>query len=306
MQIPLNGNQNDGSNRGTSGSGELGNSSESSSSGIEPSGIAGESGAGSGALDLGSDLLPLGDGGYKKQRRKRKSNSGGSAGAGDGTLRIGGRGSSRGSGSRSETDSDSSSASARSGTTEEGSASSNSDLPREVALDSLGKPKEKKEKFSPNGSLTTEFIAEGFGIVFHTFAILFNDDEWKLPQEDANELADRLKRWAKQGSKSAAAFEKKLAKYEPMMMLVFGLFAVILPRIIHTRDKRRALSIQAKQAATATASANGAGTSAPVQSSNGANAAGNAGRPQSTSESIIPFRRKDGAHIFEESDERTM
>jgi hypothetical protein len=306
MKIPLeNGNQDDGSSRRISAEPDA-NSGSNSATGIEPSGTTGESGAGSGALDLGLDDLPLGDGGYKKPRGRRKNNIGGSAGAGDGALRIGERrGRNRGGGSRNSTDSDSRSASARSGAAEEIPPSGDSDLPREIALDSLGKPKAKKEvPFAPNGSLTTEFIAEGFGIIFHTFAILLNDDEWKLPQEDATELADRAKRWAKQGSKSAAAFEKKLAKYEPMMMLIFGLFAVLLPRIIHTRDKRRVISIQAKAAQAA--NSNGARTAAPVQSSNGANAAGNAERPKGASESVIPFRRKDGFELFGSTDERTV
>jgi hypothetical protein len=303
MQIPLiNGNGNDGS-RGTDAESTDSGSSSDASGASARAGITGEFGEGIRADEGGIDDLPLGDGGYKKLRRKRKNSSSGSAGAGDDTLRIGERrGRSRGGGSsRTGNDSDSRSASARSGTIEEISSPSDGDFPREIAIDSLGKPKDKKEKFAPNNSLTTEFIAEGFGIVFHTFAILLNDDEWKLPQEDANELADRAKRWAKQGSKSAAAFEKKLAKYEPMMMLIFGLFAVILPRLIHTRDKRRALSIQAKAAAQSTT--NGARTTAPVQSDNGANAAGNAARPQGSSESIIPFRRKDGHELFGTTDQ---
>ena len=267
-------------------------------------GIVGQSVERSGSDESGDDELPIGDGGYKKPRGKRKSKRNGSASVIDGTLRIGERndGSRR---SRTNPDTDSASATA---TTEESSSSNARGIPREVALDSLGKSKEKKEKYTPNANLSTEFIAEGFGMAFQALSILFQDEEWKLPEDDANELAERAKKWARQGSKNIAAFEKKLARWEPMMMLIFGLFAVVLPRIIHTRDKRRALRSPQKASAASGISNNGnrnAAANSPVQVVDGQATSGNAnGRTGSNSQSeqsgradVIPFRRQDWREI---------
>lgn len=263
--------------------------SDASATGID--GSSSESGARRRVDALGDDELPIGDGGYKKRRKR-------SAIVGEESLRIGEQ---RGGSRRSRTDSDSGDGSAR---TEEDSTSDRGLLPREVALDSLGKSKEKKEKFVPQTSFSSEFIAEGFGIIFHGAAVLFRDDEWKLPEDDAKELADRTQKWVRQGSKNVAAFEKKLAKYEPMIMLILGLFAVILPRIIHTRDKRRALSSPPKE--TRTGSANGKTASAPpVQASNVvASSRSNNGRSVDLGENNgpvsareLPFRRQDWREI---------
>lgn len=256
-------------------------------------GITVESRAGNREIDDGSSDLPLGNGGYKKRSRKRKIDGGGIVGASDGTLRIG---DGRNGGSRSRTDADSRARSAE--TAEENASSGRGPTPREVTLDSLGAAN-KKEK--PNTSLSTEFIAEGFGIAFHACAILLNDDEWKLPEEDASELAERTKRWIRTGTKNVAAFEKKLAKFEPLAMLLLGLFAVVLPRIISTRNKRNALRIQKETAA------NGSRTAAApsVSSSNASDVAGNAngrngdsgGNSQSGNARVVPFRRQDWREI---------
>lgn len=308
QSIPLsNGNDsNDDGDARNSASANASNRSDSDDSAIlRLDGIIGESVAGSGSDESGDDELPIGDGGYKKSRGKRKVNRNGGAGVIDGALRIGER-NDRSRRSRTNANSDNASATAR---TEEDASSGARSIPREVALDSLGKSKEKKEKYTPNANLSTEFIAEGFGIVFQACAILFQDDEWKLPEEDANELAERTKKWARQGSKNIAAFEKKLAKWEPMMMLIFGLFAVILPRIIHTRDKRRALRSPQKAPSAAGTSANGnrntVSTNSSIQVVDGpttsGNANGRAGSNQNSQQSgganVVPFRRQDWREI---------
>jgi len=298
--IPLSPNGNgDGSDGTGSASASGADSRSSSDDATRLGGIASESGARSGTVDDGSDELPLGDGGYKRKRKRSAVTSERSASVGVDSLRIGGRGSG---GSRSRTDTDSTNAST---SAEEGEASGASGIPREIAIESLGKSKEKKEKYTPNTNLSSEFIAEGIGLLFHAAAILLNDDEWKLPEEDATELAERTKKWARQGSKSIAAFEKRLARWEPMMMLIFGLAAVILPRIIHTRVKRNALRTPQKEAAGSGTNKNGTAPIASVQGSNGGNAAGDAARrgvdvgsgSATNGAEIIPFRRQDWREI---------
>lgn len=241
----------------------------------------------------GDDDLPLGDGGYKRPRKSGTDEGG--------ELRIGRERRTRRS-RRSRTDSDSVS---DSGKTESETASSSSGIPREVALDTLGKPK--KEKYTPNTNLSSEFIAEGFGLLFSAAALVLQDDEWKLPEDDAKELAERTKRWARQGSKSIAAFEKRLAKWEPLIMLIFGLFAVVLPRVIHTRDKRRALRIPQKAGTNAANNGNGNGrtASASAQESASRDAVGSSeGRGRDSGENSepvnareLPFRRQDWREI---------
>jgi hypothetical protein len=127
-----------------------------------------------------------------------------------------------------------------------------------------------------------------------------NDDEWKLPEEDAKELAERTKRWIRHGSKNVAAFEKKFAKFEPFAMLIMGLFAVVLPRIISTRNKRNALRVQQKAAANGNQNGNAAAPS--VQASNVSddprNTNGSAsGQRTSDGARIVPFRRENWREI---------
>jgi len=238
-EIPLITSENDGSRNRDSANGNAAESSGtdgdsrsgSSDSGELWIGDVGNSSSRGESASVAGELfdIPLGDGSANNERSKRAA------------KRANGR-----SGGRRSSGSDSDSASRIETRTEKGATPDSDSIPREVSFESLGKTKASKSS-KENASLSSEFIAEGFGLAFHGAAVLFNDDEWRLPEEDAEELATRAKKWIRQGTKNVASFEKKLARWEPLIMLILGIIAVIVPRIIHTRDKRRALRLEAQE-----------------------------------------------------------
>lgn len=234
---PNSGNSNDGSGNPGPGTGidtSVGAVNDSSSdSDIDAStrtehGITGDDG---GEIDTTGDGffdLPLGV--DESHPSRKRDSSGNGSGSGDGKRRR----------SRARTDKGRAEA--------KETASSIPDVPpREVSYDKLGgSPSDKKS--AKNQELTLKFFAETWGLVFHAAAVFTKDVEWKLPESDAEELAERTERWlGSLDAKRLAAARKKIAKIQPALSLGIALSAVIIPRVAHTRSLKRAVSPSPKQ-----------------------------------------------------------
>lgn len=226
-----------GDGTGTSGDSST-DSGDSATAGLE---FAGFGRAGGENSEVGSetsgdrDDLPIGaeSSGVRKRTNRRNA-----AGTG---ARGGGRGRTRSDPGRGQTETE--------------TRIPGDDVPRSVGFDQLGKSK-------PNAKqqVSIAFLAEGLTIGFEYTGKALNDPEWSLPADDAQELADRLHKWLRSGgSKRIAAFEKFVARWEPLLGLVFGLMTVLIPRILHTWNRNRAIAI-AKKAATTGQSRNATAT----------------------------------------------
>lgn len=192
-------------------------------------------------------------------------------------------------------------------------------VPREISFSSLGTPKGGKQSAASarQKELTRTFISEGFAFAFVGAAKLFNDDDWKLPQDDADELAERFQHWMQSGgSKRVAAFEKFVAKHQPLASLLIALATVVGPRFANTRRKRRnALATKTTKAGTgADAGATAAnvppvsgGGNAMASETHGPDASNDAasgnGRGNASHRSI---RREDLREIFGNDDAGAM
>ena len=110
-------------------------------------------------------------------------------------------------------------------------------VPREVGYGSLASP----AKGTKNSSLTKEFIAEGWKLVFDGCGFVLQDKEWTIDVDtDAAELADRTLNWLRGLDKNKTKnFERIAAKWQPFLMLVMALVAIVGPRIAHTRKVRQ-------------------------------------------------------------------
>lgn len=206
------------------------------------------------------------------------------------------------------------------GQTKEGARVSDKTVPREVAFDSLGGRGKKG-----NDSISVEFITEGTGIVLYGIGSAFNDlDTWKAEEDDCAEFARRVHKWLNSGgSKKANAFQKWIAKNEPLIGVGMGAFALLGPRIATTLKKRKNVNLQKKAAASGTQGNGGNTTSSGAPSPevyNGVTVAGirtaangNNGNHRTTTEvpgansngnsgNAIPLRRGDFNQVREWND----
>lgn len=191
---------------------------------------------------------------------------------------------------------------------EDGTSPDSGAVPREVAYESLGKSKSKAS--AKDSALSLEFFAEGWALAFHAAGTAFRDSEtWKLPEDDANELAERTQAWlGSLDAKRFASVQKKIAKWQPALSLGMGLIAVIGPRIAETKRKKNAVVTPSRVAQSANGNGNGAraaATAAPVapvatvardmvaQSPNGRTA--DYGQAVAVER---PFRREDWHELF--------
>lgn len=158
---------------------------------------------------------------------------------------------------RSNASAASSSGSERAG---EGSSSDSSRIPRQVAFESLSGSSSKKLE---EQKLSREFFREGLQMGFSGIGSIVNDPEWALPDEDAEVLAERLHNWLRSlDKKKAAKWEKVVARWQPFLMLVFALVAIVIPRIAHTQQlKRNARNLRKENQG---GNVSGAGDSSPV------------------------------------------
>ncbi len=194
----------------------------------------------------------------------------------------------------------------KSGATEEGAGQTGDAIPREIAYDKLGKTGGGKSSAIKNAALSQEFLAEGWAILFDGLAVLFRDPEWKIEKdEDGAELAERTLNWARSlDGKRSKDLEKWLAKWQPFLMLLMALFAIVGPRFAHTRSKRRAFNLQAQRASGTGASE----TATPVAGSSNSAATATASEPadnRGTGPRYAherPFRRQDFAEVFGAND----
>jgi hypothetical protein len=228
---------------------------------------------------IGDFDLPLGNDEFSPGRKRSSENA-----SGDGAGRRR---------NRSHTKSDTGSTK-----TKETASSDIGAIPRQVPYNELGqKPLKGSAK---NSALTLEFFAEGWGLLFHGASFFTRDSEWRIPQEDADELAARTQKWVQSlDVKRIASLEKKIAKWQPALSLGMALTAVIGPRIAHTRQVRRAVSSQTKTGSTATGagSASTPATTIPVaEQATGARTNGNGSGPIELRGR--PVRREDWQEVF--------
>lgn len=191
--------------------------------------------------------------------------------------------------------------------TQETTASIPDSPPREISYDKLGSsPSDKKS--AKNQALTLKFFAETWGLVFTAAAVFTRDTEWKLEDDDAQELAERTESWlGSLDAKRLAAARKRIAKIQPALSLCMALGAITIPRISHTRSMKRAGNLQPKQNGTNPSQTNGTRQAAPV-TANPHSMAGEVGeRPAANAGGPIefrgrPIRREDWQDVPDETD----
>jgi hypothetical protein len=217
----------------------------------------------SGSDAVGTDELPVGtaaDDPRARRKRGRKPESGTDT-SGDGRRRSNSSGA-------DSTDT------AGKQATENETGTVRETPPRVVDFDSLSGSVKTTAK---NTHLTKEFIAEGWGLLFAGCGIALRDKEtWSLDEDaEAKELADRTLDWFRSiDKKKSAVWEKRIAAWQPFLMLLFALVAVLTPRIAATRGKRR-VDISPKTAATSsgnpgpTAPTTGTNNTVPIESGTG-------------------------------------
>lgn len=224
------------------------------------------------------DDIPLGTGKADKRGGGEESSARGKRGRGD-------------SGSNTGT-----------GKTETRESSAGSSIPRDVKFGALGGHTSAKQT-SKNAEITTEFLSESWGLLFHGLAIVFRDAEWKLPEDDAQELAERTQRWmAAGGMRRLQTIEKLIAKYQPTFSVLIAFLAVIIPRVVHTSQMRKQKRAEHSPTSRQGAGAGGIGSSSvdtstegnpgPVGQAPPVRTAGEAW-PGSNQATVRPLRRQD-------------
>jgi hypothetical protein len=113
--------------------------------------------------------------------------------------------------------------------------------------------------------------------LFQGIGYAVRDPEWNLEKDgDAAELGERTLAWFESIDKrKSAAWEKRIATWQPLLALLMALIAIVGPRILHTRGLR-AVNLQKKEGGNgngnANANANGTGgnpSPSPVQGGSG-------------------------------------
>lgn len=109
-------------------------------------------------------------------------------------------------------------------------------VPRPVKFQELGGSSSARDK-----KLTRDFIAEGYTLLFDVTGSALRDKEtWELEKADAQELAERTHAfWQSLDKSKSAKWEKMLAKWQPLLMLLMALIAIVGPRIAQTSAKRK-------------------------------------------------------------------
>lgn len=126
--------------------------------------------------------------------------------------------------------------------TQERTAPAADSTPRQVRFGSLGAPSgnSKSKASAKDSALTSAFLAEVYGLIFHFIGTFVEDDEWRLPEDDAQELGERTQRClAMLGAKNLASVQMLLGKVQPPAALLMSLAAVVSVRVKHTREKKR-------------------------------------------------------------------
>lgn len=210
---------------------------------------------------IGADGFPIGDASDdnaptgRTRQRSQRTVAGSRRDFGSTSDRTG-TGSSGGSGARSNSGTNSTSG------TKEGTAIPSEATPRKVAFNALGNQQQKPASLK-NQAIAVEFYKEMWQLGFHGLSVFFRDHEWKLPDDDAEELAERTQRlMAAGGVKRLQSAEKMIAKYQPIISLLIAVFAIVIPRLAHTKEMRKnAVNLKTKEAA---AGASGAASPASV------------------------------------------
>ncbi len=185
--------------------------------------------------------------------------------------------------------------------TEAGASSAGDSAPRSVGYRTL-----KGKSNAADVALTAEFVTEMWGIVFSGAALVTRDPEWKIEEDDANELGKRTIKLLKSlDGKSADKLEKRIAKYAPLLSFILCIVALVAPRIAHTRSLKRAVNLR-KEETSRTGTGSAAAASATTSDSGMAGGSGSNGtgrhaeRPVTVS--VHSLRREDGARFFGEHD----
>lgn len=290
VSITNGGNDNDNDfNRTGNAIGNDGSSSgDSDDSGIGPDGFP--------VADAGNDY-PSGSGTGSRAKRN-KSNARRDFGS---TADTGRTGTGNSSGSNSGPDSGSESAAG----TKAGTSIPNETAPRKVAYNALGNQPSKPASLK-NQAVAIEFYKELWSLGFHGLSVFFRDHEWKLPDDDAEELAERTQRlMAAGGVKRLQAAEKIIAKYQPIISLLIAVFAIVIPRLAHTKELRRnAINSKKEEKAGTT----GTATATPASSGDNGIPRGTGTGPgpidgnRRDNGGYRPIRREDWGEIYPNDD----
>lgn len=216
-------------------------------------------------IDLGtsSNTGANTDTGRGKRRSNANARSNGGTSDETGNVHSGNRGETSENGSRPATDGERTGGGDGSGsrsnpgytgsvdgaeTTTEGERSARSSIPRQVSFGSLGGA----AKSGKSHALTVEFVSEAWTLAFRGLAFLFQDKEWEIDQDaDGAELGERsIAFFESLDKKRSAEWEKRIAKWQPFLALVFAVIAIVLPRILHMRELREKRIQAAKKPAT--------------------------------------------------------